>query len=368
MVKSHSISLIFLALILLWTSDNRILGVFARKRSKYKIDNPELGPESNLDRSKRLREGIFEPTEFGVIRSDHLQILEPEYSSVSQLSILGHHFFESPRIRSHSILSNQNNGIELIKPYEGVYVDYNLTSFSNFISRIVEMELEMHLTFKEVADKKLSIRRRQREVVSHLSSQFNSKSSPERNHEKLDSIALHNISFLFLAGYFRNENKLPGHGNSLRDFVLVFKDNITLSRQNANQYYAKYGITTFKDKLTTVFNREESALSDYKGFFSDGKVNVDQHKLSFLYLPHNETQLYFSMDGSQRLVLPKLHIKAIQTHQEADDEPELPSKDGDSNSKKVVVITFLLFTMFTSFIILFYILITWYLRGVQKHS
>ncbi|EAK87778.1 hypothetical protein [Cryptosporidium parvum Iowa II] len=368
MVKNHSIVLIFLTLILLWTLDNGIIGVFCKKKSKYKIDNPELGPESNLDRSKRLREEIFEPSEFGIIKSDRLQIIESEYGSITQLPIRGHQSFDTSRIRSQSILSDQNNGIELIKPYEGVYVDYNLTSFSNFISRIVEMDLEMHLTFKEVTDRKLSIRRREREVLSHLNTQSNTKNSREQSHEKLNSIEFHNISFLFLAGYFKNENKSSGYGNSLQDFVLVFKDSITLSRQNANQYYAKYGITTFKDRLTAVMNSEESMSVKHKDLFSDGKINVDHHKLSFLYLPHNETRLYFSMDGTQRLILPKLHIKAIQTHQEADDKPELPSKDEDSNSKKVVIITFLIFTMFTSFIILFYIIITWYFRGIQKHS
>ncbi|KAK9173096.1 hypothetical protein CmeUKMEL1_08015 [Cryptosporidium meleagridis] len=366
MVKNHSILLISLTLTLLWTLDNGIKGVFCKKKPKYKIDNPELGPESNLDRSKRLREEIFEPSEFGVIKSDRLQIIESEYGSVTQLPIRGHQSFDTSRNRSLSILSDQNNGIELIKPYEGVYVDYNLTSFSNFISRIVEMDLEMHLTFKEVIDKKLSIRRR--EVLSYLNAQSNIKNSREQKHGKLDSVEFHNISFLFLAGYFKNENKSPGYGNSLQDFVLVFKDSITLSRQNANQYYAKYGITTFKDRLTAVMNSQKGMLANNNDLFSDGKINVDHHKLSFLYLPHNETQLYFSMDGTQRLVLPKLHIKAIQTHQEADDSPELPSKDEDTNSKKVVIITFLIFTMFTSFIILFYIIITWYFRGIQKHS
>ncbi|OII72177.1 uncharacterized protein cubi_01510 [Cryptosporidium ubiquitum] len=367
MVGNRSIASFFLALILLWSLDDGIKSVIAKRKPKYKIDNPELEPESNLDRSKRLREGIFEPSEFGAIRNDHLYIIGQELSSLKQLPIRGHQSFDSSRNRAHSILSNQNNGIELIKPYEGVYVDYNLTSFSKFISRIVEMELEMHLTFKEVNDRKSSIRRRERDGMGYLSIKSDSNTFQEHNHEKLTPIEFQSISFLFVAGYFKNGNNRARNDYSLSDFVPVFKDNITLSRQNVNQYYAKYGITTFKDRLTAVIDKG-STLAAHNDFFSQGKINVDQHKLSFLYLPHNETQLYFSMDGNQRFLLPKIHIKAIQTHQEADDEPELPSKDGDSNSKKVVIITFLMFTMFTSFIILFYILITWYLRGIQKHS
>lgn len=346
------------------------------KRYIYKAHDPELRSGANLDRSKRLREGVFEQSGFGVIWSDHLHSIGPESGQVEHLPIRGQESFDSSRKRAGSILIRLDGGVELIKPYEGVYVDYNLTSFSRFVSRIVEMELELHLTFKEASERRTFIRRRvETEAVSHLvppQSEPRAISHQQDHKESLSRAEFQSLSFLFIAGYFTGESDQTGRERSLQDFVPVFHDNVTLSRQNANQYYAKYGITSFKDRLTALMSEKSvSAAHGGNNLSSEGKINVEQHKLSLLYLPHNDTYLFFSRgSGSQHLVLPKLHIRAIQTHQEAvdDDQEEKPSWGEDSNAKKVVVIAFLMFSMLTSFIILFYVLITWYIRGIQKHS
>ncbi|KAF7456936.1 hypothetical protein HWI79_2514 [Cryptosporidium felis] len=339
-------------------SSGGIFGVYARKKSGYKIDNPSLNPETNLDRSKRLREALFEPSEFGVIKSDFLLGVSPDSGQVRQIPIRGQESFDSSKKRARSVLYDENKGVQLFRPYEGVFANYNLTSFSHFISRIVEMEIEMHLTFREAGERRSLVRRR--EIGS---SNFNG--SALQGHETFVNGEFQSIGFLFVAGYFRDGNRTSRDG-LLHNFIPVFQDNITLSRQNANQYYARYGITTFKDRLTATQDRSDPTTGI--DLFSSSKINVDKHKLSLLYLPRNDTQLYFSVDRSGRIVLPKLHLKAIQTHQEASDEPESPSKDEGSNAKKVVIITFLLLTMFVSFLVLFYILISWYLKGIQKHS
>ncbi|KAJ1605043.1 hypothetical protein OJ253_3350 [Cryptosporidium canis] len=344
-----------LSVLPLWALSSGVSAGSSR-RPKYGIDGPERGPSANLDRSKRLREGVFEPTEFGTIQSDIMHAERSDLGSERYLPIIGQNYLDSSSERGSSVLSDPSHGIELARPYEGVYVDYNLTSFSRFISRIVEMELEMHLNFEEAAGRRPSIRKREREALRLA---ISPQGVPQQGRPGPQHLELQSLSFFFIAGYFVGER-------SLRQFVPIFQDNITLSRQNANQYYARFGITTFKDRLTAVLN-ERKALGPRMDH-PESKINVDQHKLTFLYLPHNDTHLFFSSGGDQRLVLPKLHIKAIQTHQEANDEPEPPSTDGGSNAKRVVIIAFLLFTMFTSFLVLFYILITWYIRGIQKHS
>ncbi|KAH8738974.1 hypothetical protein FG386_003299 [Cryptosporidium ryanae] len=379
------------------------------------INDPSSEPDSNLDRSKRLRDGLFEPCRVWTIRNDEICAFNHNSDlSTNNIPIIGlDSLLESDETISESALNEKDGDIGLYKPYRGVLVEYNLTSFSKFISRIVEVEIEMHLTFDE-------------SIMKAGVGGESSISIPENNHNKLEtendqvnedsglsSLLLSNqyqsISFLLVAGYFRdNDEGLSGvrgglgrggaakrtsskyRGVSSRDikrFIPVFQDNVTLSRQNVNQYYAKYGITTFKDKLTSVdhtHNYGEDLAKENIGhdsdhnsksnniYINDNKINIDRYKLSFMYLPHNDTKLYFSSSMEGKIVLPKLHIKAIQTHQEASDDPvndNDSSEEEKSRSKRIMIVTLLLAIVFAFFTILFYIFVSWYLREIQnKHS
>ncbi|KAK6589815.1 hypothetical protein RS030_192925 [Cryptosporidium xiaoi] len=395
------------------------------KQLEIGINDPNSEPDSNLDRSKRLRDGLFEPCKVWTIRNDKIDTIYYNGNLTNnKIPIIGlDSFGESDEIISESILSEKDSGIDLYKPYEGVLVEYNLTSFSRFVSRIVEVEIEMHLKFDKnimktrTKDKFSFFTLKNIRGKSEGSPMFSENVPSAINYENdtinedLDSSLLssgqyQSISFLLVAGYFKDNDELltgtRGTGKSgvarriankykgiksrdIRHFVPVFRDNVTLSRQNANQYYARYGITTFKDKLTCEHGSKENADRDgntsvnkisniYKDsniYINDNKINIDQHKLSFMYLPHNDTKLYFSSNSEGNIVLPKLHIKAIQTHQEATDDPvndNDSSEEEKSRSKKIMIVTLLLITMFSSFIILFYIIISWYLREMQnKH-
>lgn len=334
-------NLFYIFILILLTTFKIELGLaYEKAKGKYGIDNPSSNSNTNLDRSKRLREGLFHPCEMGIIRNDVLKTIDVNSSSIDSLPIKGSDLFAYDVKRTDSILNNDD--VSLYKPYEGVFVSYNITNFSKFVSRIVEMEIEMHLILGD-NEKRSSIRKKE-----------------VNNHNFYD---YQNVNFLIIAGYFGNQ-AYNTNKYLLSEFTPVFRDHVTLSRQNLNQYYARYGITAFKDRLTAI---KEDSENDSK-FLINNKINIDKHKLSFLYLPHNDTQLHFSNNG-EKIVLPKLHLKAIQTHEEAKNEPEKSeSEDEQNNSKKMVIVIFLLITMFVLFIILFYILVSWYLKGIENKN
>ncbi|OII77471.1 hypothetical protein cand_016310 [Cryptosporidium andersoni] len=249
---------------------------------------------SASDRSEHLREVIYEPSNVGLLINDKLKLVD--LREFDNISIIGIQYLKVDNSIDYkqSILFNEKDS-PIYLPYEGMYVSYNLSDFSKFIKRIVVMNLEIHLSLDNGNMTKVNMRKKGNVQLQKLS-----KINP-------------NISILLIAGYFMNAD------DKLGNFVPIFKDNMTFSYENAHNYYAKYGITALRDYLTNSFNDWNSTLE---------MINVDKQLLTLLLLPSNETKVLFDNNGTH-IILPKLLLEAIQTHEEAKE-----IGIGDTESKK----------------------------------
>ncbi|KAL7067207.1 hypothetical protein ACR3K2_23080 [Cryptosporidium serpentis] len=291
------------------------------KRHYYNISDSSI---SSSDRSEHLREAIYEPLSVGLLINDKLKSIDlREFDSISIIGTQHLKVYKSVDYKQSILFDEKDSPIYL--PYEGMYVSYNLSDFSKFIKRIVVMNLEMHLSLDNENLTKVNMRKKGNIQL-----------------QKLREIN-QNISILLIAGYFMNID------DKLENFVPIFKDNMILSYENAHNYYAKYGITALRDYLTNSLNN-----NDWNSTLE--MINVDKQLLTLLLLPSNETKVLFDNNGTN-IVLPKLLLEAIQTHEEAKEigTGDTESKKSKSNSLKKATLINLIFLIVITCPIIIYI-------------
>ncbi|EEA06106.1 uncharacterized protein CMU_018630 [Cryptosporidium muris RN66] len=287
------------------------------ERHYYNISDSSI---SASDRSEHLREAIYEPSNVGLLINDKLKLIDMR--KFDNISIIGtqHLKVDNSIDYKQSILFYEED-FPIYLPYEGMYISYNLSDFSKFIKRIVVMNLEMHFLLDNGNMTKVNMRKK-----GNIQLQKLRKINP-------------NVNILLIAGYFVNVNKLE-------NFVPIFKDNMIFSYGNAHNYYAKYGITALRHYLTNSFNDWNSTLE---------VINVDKQLLTLLLLPSNETKVLFGNNGTN-LILPKLLLEAIQTHEEAKEiGGDTKSKKSESDSLKKATLINLIFLIVITCPIIIYI-------------